>query len=346
MLGLIMVFGTTSAELIDVGLTSNVHKTLVKQLAFCLASILMGLCLFYIGLEKLLILIPYCYYSITFLLLLVLIPGIGQMINGARRWIGFGFISFQPSELLKLLMPLYCINYCYKNPITTFKNFFSLSARLLPPLCLVLLEPDNGTVVILVVIMIALFFLMRIPWLYYIVPCLLFVSAGVIYAACLPHVRNRVYIYLHPEKDLQGKGHQPYQAKIAAGSGGLTGKGLGKSFQKFNYLPEARSDYIAAIFAEEFGFIGVLLLICLYFSMMYGGISISVKCFNIQHFYITAILTFLIVFQAFLNLGVVSGLLPSKGTNLPFFSQGGSSLLCNILIIFTIITTANNNFIY
>jgi len=147
----------------------------------------------------------------------------------------------------------------------------------------------------------------------------------------MPHVSDRIHVYLHPESDLRGKGHQPHQAKIAAGSGELWGKGLGESLQKLEYLPEARSDYIAAIFAEECGFMGMLGLIFLYMLIGFCGFYIANSALDREGFYIASIFTFLLCFQAFLNLGVVSGLLPSKGTNLPFFSQGGSSLLANMM---------------
>ena len=138
---------------------------------------------------------------------------------------------------------------------------------------------------------------------------------------------------MNPEYDLRGKGHQPHQAKIAAGSGQMWGKGIGESLQKLEYLPEARSDYIAAIFAEECGFVGIMGLIFLYMLIGFCGFHIATSAQDIEGFYVASIFTFLICFQAFLNLGVVSGLLPSKGTNLPFFSQGGSSLLANMMAV-------------
>jgi len=156
----------------------------------------------------------------------------------------------------------------------------------------------------------------------------------------MSHVPDRIRVYLNPELDLQGKGHQPHQARIAAGSGGLLGKGIGESLQKMDYLPEARSDYIAAIYAEEFGFIGMLGLIMLYMTIGGIGFAIAAKAPRIEGFYLVSILTFLICFQAFLNLGVVSGLLPSKGTNLPFFSHGGSSLMVNFIAIGLILSVA------
>jgi cell division protein FtsW len=195
---------------------------------------------------------------------------------------------------------------------------------------LVAVEPNNGTAFVMFLSLIVLFFLMRIKAKYWAVPLVVIVLAGGVFASQMPYVKARMRVYLNPEADLLGRGHQPYQAKIATGSGKLIGKGPGKSLQKLSYLPEAQNDYIAAIFAEEFGFIGISLLIFLYSFLIYIGFSITSLAHDKTGFYLGGVLTFLIGFQAFLNLGVVSGLLPSTGLNLPLFSQGGSSLIANL----------------
>jgi len=201
------------------------------------------------------------------------------------------------------------------------------------PIGLILLEPDNGTVAILIITFIVLFVLTGIKYKYWALPLLLMIIGGGSLAYQMPHVPGRIKIYLHPELDLRGKGHQPHQAKIAAGSGGLYGRGLGESLQKLNYLPEARSDYIAAIYAEEFGFLGMLFLITLYMTMGCSIFFIAVNARDKGGFYLSSIVCFLITFQAFVNLGVVSGLLPSKGIALPFFSQGGTSIFIHIIAL-------------
>ena len=150
-----------------------------------------------------------------------------------------------------------------------------------------------------------------------------------------------VNVYLNPELDIRGRGHQPYQAKIAAGSGKLMGKGPGNSLQKLSYLPEAQNDYIAAIYAEEFGFLGMIVLITLYMLVAYFGFSVAISTADQVGLCVAASFTFLISFQAFMNLGVVSGLLPSTGLNLPFFSQGGSSLIVNMMAISLISSCLN-----
>ncbi len=328
-LGVLMVFNTSSAEVIDRSLEISTRHALIKQLIYGSLGGILALLTFRCGYRKVLALSPYLFHGLTALLVLVFVPGIGRLLNGAHRWIFFGPISFQPSEFMKVIAPLYFIHLFLKEEKMTWKRFYLIVARIAPPLFLILIEPDNGTVAIMMVTFMALFFLCRIRWFYWLLPVLLIGGLGVTAALQMPHVKHRIRIYLHPESDLLGKGHQPYQAKIAAGSGELFGRGIGESLQKLNYLPEARSDYIAAIYAEELGFIGILFLVLLYLFIAYSGFHIASKSETQEGFYIAAALTFLISFQAFLNLGVVSGLLPSKGTNLPFFSQGGSSLLAN-----------------
>lgn len=272
---------------------------------------------------------------------LVFVPKIGMQINGAHRWINFFGTSLQPSEFVKYLLLIYAIHVMcrYKRGMTLIP-FLRLSLTLAVPLGLILIEPDNGTVAIVLIALFILFVLMRIKWIYWVIPFCVFVLLGGIAAMHMKHVPDRLRVYLNPELDLQGRGHQPHQARIAAGSGGLFGKGIGESFQKLDYLPEARSDYIAAIFAEELGFVGVLGLIMLYMTIGGLGFTIAFKAPTIDGFYLVSILTFLICFQTFVNLGVVSGLLPSKGTNLPFFSHGGSSLLANSLALGLILSVA------
>ena len=338
--GILMVFNTTSAEVIDRHLNISTHHAFYKQLIYGCLSLFLGLLIYFLGYEKLLYASPFLFYGLVLCLILVFVPGIGQQINGAHRWMALGPFSFQPSEFMKVVMPLYFIHLFLKESHMNWKRFYLIILRLSVALFLILIEPDNGSVAIIMVTMMALFFLCRIKWLYWLLPVLFLGCLGTLAAMQMPHAKERIRIYMHPETDLLGKGHQPYQSKIAAGSGKLFGRGLGESLQKLNYLPEARSDYIAAIYAEELGFVGILFLILLYLSIAYSGFYIAFKARQRAGFYLAATLTFLISFQAFLNLGVVSGLLPSKGTNLPFFSQGGSSLLANTIAI-TLIMSAH-----
>lgn len=336
--GLIMIFNTTSAEVLDRFLDRNTHHALIKQLLYALVGSIGAVGVWFIGYQNLMKLSGPLLIGATLLLILVFLPGMGQHINGAHRWINVFGNSFQPSEFVKFLIPLYFIYaISLQSDSLDLRAFLFLLAKLSLPIGLILVEPDNGTVAILFVALVILFILSRIKWIYWALPLCILCTCGIIVASQMHHVSDRIKVYLNPEYDLKGKGHQPYQAKIAAGSGQLTGKGLGESLQKLEYLPEARSDYIAAIFAEETGFVGMVGLILAYMAIGFCGFSIAQRSKEREGFYTAAIFTFLICFQAFLNLGVVSGLLPSKGTNLPFFSQGGSSLLANIMALCVIL---------
>jgi cell division protein FtsW len=344
-IGLLMVFNTTAAEIIDRSLSTNTHAALYKQLAYGGVGIALGVVVYKIGYQRLLRISTPLLIATILLLLLVFLPPFGQTINGARRWIGFGGFSLgQPSECAKMLIPLAFIQWAIaQRGAFALKAFCKQLLLLAIPAALILLEPDNGTTAIVVLNLVVLFLLTKVPWKYWALPLLGLLCLGGIAASRMPHVPDRIRVYLHPELDLRGKGHQPHQAKIAAGSGQLFGRGLGESLQKLNYLPEARSDYIAAIFAEEFGFVGMLALIAIYMAFTYAGCLIAMHASDEGGFLLGASLTFLISIQAFLNLGIVSGLLPSKGMTLPFFSQGGSSLVMNVSALFILLDIARTS---
>ncbi|MEN9655029.1 MAG: Stage sporulation protein [Chlamydiota bacterium] len=330
-IGLLMVFNTTSAEMIDRAQTSGHHAPLLKQMAYGCIGIVGGLCLYRIGYQRVIALSWPLLILVTILLVAIFIPGVGQSINGSRRWLSIFGYSFQPSEALKIVLPAVYIRwYISRTQEVGWRELLLFLAKVFVPIGLILIEPDHGTPALLFTLIVALCWLTQIRMIFWALPLAVCLVLGAFSAYQLPYVRNRIEIYLHPELDLLGKGHQPHQAKIAAGSGGVLGRGLGQSLQKMNYLPEARSDYIAAIYAEEMGFIGMLGLIALYALFALSGFTIALQCPDRAGFWFAAALTFLISIQAFLNLGIVSGLLPSKGMTLPFFSQGGSSLIVNM----------------
>jgi cell division protein FtsW len=337
-----MVFNTTSAEILNKSLEVNTNLALVKQFIYGMCGVLIGLFVWLIGYHKIIKISPYLLSACVFLLILVFVPKIGQTINGAKRWVGIASLTLQPSEFAKFIIPIYFVYYATKNNcLLELKDFLKVILLFSIPISLILIEPDTGTTIIILSTLVIMFVLMKIKFSYWALPLLIFVFSGAVTAYNMPHVRSRINVYLHPELDLLGKGHQPYQAKIAVGSGKLTGRGLGESMQKLDYLPEARSDYIAAIYAEEFGFFGIIFLIALYMCIFFAGFSIAMRAKDKVGFYLAGVLTFLISYQAFLNLGVVSCLLPSKGVTLPFFSQGGTSLIVNIVAIFLLLNIAS-----
>lgn len=328
-----MIFSTTSAEILDHELDKSTHQALFKQFSYAIGGLALAWVVITCSYRKLIAYSTPLLVIFSFLLLLTLIPGIGREVNGSKRWLNLAGFSFQPSEFVKYIIPAFFIHRLlrYSETELGFRSFIQLVGIVSIPMLLILLEPNNGTTAVIAVALTALFLLARIHFRYWAWPLLGFALVVGAFASQLPYVSARLQVYLHPELDLKGKGHQPYQAKIAAGSGQLWGKGPGNSLQKLSYLPEAQNDYIAAIYAEEFGFFGILCLTLLYMMMAAIGVYIAYHCPEKGGFLMASCAIFLISFQAFLNLGVVSGLLPSTGLNLPLFSQGGSSLMANMM---------------
>lgn len=342
-LGLLMIFSTSSADVLDHDLAKNPHLATIRQLAYAFVGLGLGWGAYKVGWRTILETSPYLLVIITCFLVVTLIPGVGKMVNGSRRWIGIGSLSFQPSEFAKVLLPLYFIYRLSKIDCTIPLRFFSAVAFCLVPIFLVLLEPNNGTVLVMGASLAAVCFLCNVPYKFWAIPLVVCVVGGAVFAVNLPYVSARLKVYMNPELDIQGKGHQPHQAKIAAGSGGLLGKGPGNGWQKLSYLPEAQNDYIAAIFAEEFGFLGILVLIVLYMGLILGGVSLGMGEMGSEGAKVAGALVFLVGLQAFLNMGVVSGLLPTTGLNLPLFSQGGTSLLANCLLVGILLSVGTKN---
>jgi cell division protein FtsW len=342
--GLLMVFNTTSGEILDRSIEGSTHLPMLRQCAYGIFGMIAGFFIYFWGYESLIRYSPVLLVLATLSLCFLFIPGIGQTINGSRRWLHFLGVSFQPSEGIKILVPCAYIWWVSeKKTEISLAVFAKMLVLFCIPIFLILLQPDHGTTAILFSVLVVLFFLSKIRFMYWAVPLLCIAVIGGYGAYQIPYVKNRIQVYLHPELDLKGKGHQPHQAKIAAGSGQIFGRGLGESLQKLNYLPEARSDYIAAIFAEEMGFLGVMGLIFVYLTLTFVGIAIAFSAHDMKGYLLAASLTFLLSIQAFLNLGIVSGLLPSKGTTLPFFSQGGSSLVVNMVVFFLLLDIHRKN---
>ena len=342
-IGLMMVFNTSSAEVLDRALTRSTHQALLRQVAFALIGLFFAFFIYKMGFDSLLRFSPYFLICASILLILVFVPPFSMVRNGAHRWFSVGRFSFQPSELVKYLIPFTFIEWALtRKGEIRFWTFCKFLIFLAVPMAMIMVEPDNGTVAVICATLVPLFFLTKIPLRFWVIPMLVLTIIGGTVALQLPYVRSRINVYLHPESDIKGKGHQAYQAKIAAGSGKLFGRGAGSSLQKLTYLPEAQNDYIAAIFAEEFGFVGMLLLITLYMLLSFAGFSIALRAKDDAGCLVAAAITYLIVLQAFLNLGVVSGLLPSKGVNLPFFSQGGTSLVANIIALATLLNVGRD----
>ncbi|HEV8617473.1 MAG TPA: putative lipid II flippase FtsW [Methylomirabilota bacterium] len=268
------------------------------------------------------------------LLLLVLVPPFGQSINGTRRWIRLGPVSFQPAELAKLTLVLYLAAFLARKR----EELGDLRRGLLPPLLvagalggLVLLQPDLGNCVTLITLTFGLLYIAGSPvrYLAWAVAPALPLMAMAIYLA--PYRMRRITAFWDPWSDPRGSGFQIIQSWLALGNGGLFGQGIGASRQKLFYLPESHTDFIFAIIGEELGFVGAVTIVALFAVLIWRGLRIGLRAPDPFGAYLALGITVLIATQTLVNLGVVTGLLPTKGLPLPFISFGGSALLMTML---------------
>lgn len=264
------------------------------------------------------------------LVLAVHIPHIGVSVNGARRWLGPGPFQFQPSELMKIALVLYGATLLAKRP-QRVHDLRELSRPLLAVvgggILLVVTQPDLGTAMVIAFVTISLLVAAGIPMRNLAIVCGCAFAAVVLYAIVKPYARARLTSFLDPWAHASGSGFQAVQGQIAIGSGGLFGVGPGQSVQKIFYLPEAPTDFILAVIAEELGAVGVCALLFLYGLIAYAGLRTARGARSLQSALIAVGVTSLIVSQALLNVFAVLGLAPLTGVPLPFVSYGSSSLI-------------------
>ena len=264
------------------------------------------------------------------LLVLVLIPGVGSVRNGSRSWFGIGGFGIQPSEFTKLGLIIFTSKYLSNNS----KEIRDIKKGVLPILGilllifgLIMLEPDFGTGVVIVMTIVVLLFTSGVKMNFFIKIGVLGLIGVVALIIIAPYRMQRIVSFINPWNDPLGSGFQIIQSLYAIGPGGLLGLGFGNSVQKHFYLPEPQTDFIFSIISEEFGFMGVLLVSILFITIIYSGFKIAMKCEDLFGKYLAFGITFGLAFQTMLNLMVVVGLIPVTGVTLPFLSYGGSSLL-------------------
>ena len=273
------------------------------------------------------------------LLLAVLIPGIGHVVNGSRRWINFGLISLQVSEVIKFSAILYLCSYLqrYQNQVRTEIIGFVKPMLVLALIgALLLLEPDFGAATVIAMTFLALLFIAGARLGPFSILFTVVVAGMVILAVTSPYRLERLTTFMHPWSSPFGSGYQLTQSLIAFGRGGIFGVGLGNSVQKLFYLPEAHTDFIFAVVAEEMGLVGLLLLMALFIALVarifYIG-RIAQHAENSFAAYVCYGFGLWIALQMMINIGVNTGVLPTKGLTLPFISYGGSSLLVNCVVM-------------
>ena len=269
------------------------------------------------------------------LLILVLIPGIGVIRNGSRSWFGIGSFGVQPSEAMKLALIISCSKYLgNKNKINkSLKDIWKVLALTGLAFLLIMLEPDFGTGVILVMTIVALLFISGLKSKYFKIFMIIGLLGATILIILAPYRLDRITSFINPWKDPLGSGFQIIQSLFAIGPGGLLGFGFLNSRQKHFYLPEPQTDFIFSVICEEFGIIGALIVIMLFTLLITLIIKLALEQNNLFKKYVIFTLGFQMIFQTILNLSVVIGLIPVTGVTLPFISYGGSSLLISIISI-------------
>ncbi len=273
----------------------------------------------------------HCLFIVLMMMILVLI--VGREINGAKRWLNLGLMNLQPAEILKIIWILYFSDYVSRKIESISKTvwgFLRPVAFLAVMTVLLLMQPDMGSLVVITLVTYAIMYMAGVGLLKYVVVGVILTGVAAIFIKISPYRARRVTSFLDPWSDEFGSGYQLTQSLMAYGRGGWYGEGLGNSYQKLGYLPEAHTDFVTAIFGEEFGFIGMVILIFLEFLIVFRGIMLGIKILKqdaIYQGYVAIGISSWICMQTFINIGAASGGLPTKGLTLPFVSYGGSSLM-------------------
>ncbi|MCW8933337.1 MAG: putative lipid II flippase FtsW [Gammaproteobacteria bacterium] len=267
------------------------------------------------------------------MVVLVLIPGIGKTVNGSTRWIPIGVLNLQVSEVVKLFLMIYVAGYLVRHGEQVRSSLwgFLKPMIMIGLICLfLLLEPDFGASVVIMLTVLGMTFIAGVRFTQFLAVITLFGSAATLLVVTSPYRLQRLTAFVNPWADPFDSGFQLTQSLIAIGSGGWTGVGLGSSVQKLFYLPEAHTDFLFAVMAEELGLIGVVVVIGLYTSLVFRAFMIARKaesCGNQFAAYLSYGIGIWLGLQAFINIGVNMGVLPTKGLTLPLMSYGGSSLI-------------------
>lgn len=281
------------------------------------------------------------------LLVLTIIPEIGCKTGGAARWLKICGIKFQPSELIKLCLIIWMVDFIVKRKAhlkSMLKGFLPALMFLMCIIIILLKQPHFGMVILLFSVSMVILFAGGISLKHILSLLLVSIPMLVFVAFKAPYRVRRLTIFMDPWSDAGNKGYHIVQSLIALGSGGLFGVGLGQSKQKLFYLPESSTDFIFAIIGEEGGFLLAVAVIVLFVGFAYCGTKISLATDDFFASLFAFSLTFIIVAQAFLNIGVVTGVLPTTGVPLPFISFGGSALVFNMVSVGILLNIAKSSF--
>lgn len=290
------------------------------------------------------------------LLLLVWVPGLGATIKGARSWVHIGSFQFQPSEFMKLFFILTLAKWLAEVkplPLRDFKTLGKILLLFAVPFLMILKQPALGTALVLVGILCSMLLVGGLDWRWILIGVVIvgiivgavlvlyIIHSPLIYHVLKPYQIERIQSFLDPASDPTGVGYQLTQSMIAVGSGQLYGKGFHHGTQaQGRWIPEPHNDFIFAVFAEEFGFIGASVLLCIFTFTVYRMIRIALRCDDRFGTCIIAGVVGMLVFQVFQNIGMTIGLLPITGLPLPFISYGGSSILTQMVAVGLVLNVA------
>jgi cell division protein FtsW len=340
--GLVMVYSATVAlpDNPKFALYGHTHF-LVRHAGFMAFSFVAALLAFQVPVAVWEKVAPWLFVASLLLLIVVLVPHVGKGVNGAHRWIGLGFMSFQPSELAKFAVLLYAADYMVRKMDVKerfFRAVLPMAVAIAVIGVLLLAEPDMGAFMVIAVIAMGILFLGGVnARMFFLIACVI-TMAFVLMIALSDWRRERIFAYLDPwtEKYALGKGYQLSHSLIAIGRGEIFGVGLGGSVEKLHWLPEAHTDFLLAVIGEEFGLVGVTVVIVAFLWMTRRIMHIGRQSIALDRVFagLTAQgVGIWIGFQAFINMGVNLGALPTKGLTLPLMSYGGSAILMNLVAL-------------
>ena len=286
---------------------------------------------------------PFIYACTLLFTALVFVPGVGFHSGGATRWVNLGFTTVQPAEFLKIgfvLALAWWLTPRARQLADPKKGLLPFIVFLIPPAALLLAQPNTSTTMLLLATGAVMYFVAGAPWRDFGLLILgAFIALGVVILV-RPYVLERVKTFIHPAANSLSSGYQIQQSLIAIGSGGLLGRGFGQSVEKFNYLPEPDGDSVFAVFAEETGFVGAALLLLLLIALSARGIVIAGNSKDLFGGLVALGFSFIIILQAFINIGAMLGIIPLTGLPLPFISHGGTALMAVLLMCGFILNVA------
>jgi cell division protein FtsW len=342
MWGMVMVY-SASIALNDSSQSSNVWQAqfLIRHCMSLTIGFVAALLVFQVSMDTWEKVAPWVFIASIVLLIAVLLPFIGKSVNGARRWISFGIINFQPSEFAKLGTLLYAANYMVRK-MDVKEKFFAAVTPMAVAIAIVgsllLAEPDMGAFLVIAVIAMGILFLGGVnARMFLLITGILLIAFGLMIALS-PWRRERIFAYLDPfgADYALGKGYQLSHSLIAIGRGEIFGVGLGGSVEKLHWLPEAHTDFLLAVLGEEFGLVGVVIVIAVFMWLTRRIMFIGRQAIAMDRVFSGLVaqgVGIWIGFQAFINMGVNLGALPTKGLTLPLMSYGGSAILLNLIAL-------------